>query len=296
MNLKFHLKSWLPPIVLGRLQTLRKQWKNKRSSSAQLPEWEYCPDGWDSKSDNIGGWNQVGVADAYAGKWRRFIKLISGTKPLGVNHEFINPGNNCFDTHNQVMTLAYVVGHSALGRNHLKILDFGGALGHHFLFLQALFPKVSIEYSCNEVSLVCEMGQKLNPGVRFFSGDTWQAHRFDLVIASNSLQYIRAWQSELSDLAAAASSNVFLTKVPIAKKSPSFVVLQRPWKYGYRTEYKGWCFNEKEFLTVAQVQGLKLKREFLVFANDPIVPKAPENPHYKGFLFDKNDSPNDSDS
>jgi putative methyltransferase (TIGR04325 family) len=288
VNLKTHLKDWIPPILLYGLQKGKRCFQNgNNTASSEQPEWEFIPEGWPTLRASIGGWEQPGVAEAYAGKWQRFCESIAGTKPLGVNHEFTNPGNECFATHNQVMSLAYVIGKSSLGRNHLKILDFGGALGHHYSFLRVLFPQLAIDYSCSELSFVCESGRRLNPEVKFFSDDSWQADRFDLVIASNSLQYIPAWQPQLFRLASVATSCVFVTKLPVVQKAGSFAILQRAWRYGYRTEYLGWCFNEQEFLATAKTLGLLLTREFLVFVQDPIVPNAPENPHYKGFLFEK---------
>jgi hypothetical protein len=106
-------------------------------------------------------------------------------------------------------------------------------------------------------------------------------------VASNSLQYVRCWQPKLAQLAGVARSSLFITKLPIAKKAPSFVFLQRAWNYGYRTEYMGWCLNQQEFLATALSNNLILRREFLVVAYHPEVANAPEKPQQTGFLFDK---------
>jgi hypothetical protein len=61
-------------------------------------------------------------------------------------------------------------------------------------------------------------------------------------------------------------------------------MVQRPYQYGYDTEYLGWCFNKYEFLDTAKSIGLFLVREF--FAQESsLIHNAPEQPIYYGFLF-----------
>src|SRR5262249_37763846 len=150
-----------------------------------------------------------------------------------------------------------------------------------------LWPALTVDYQVAEVPEVCRHGRKGHPEVVFCEDDSWKSQAFDLVIASNALQYVRCWKDTLAALAKVLRTGLWLTRVPIADKSPSFVVLQRAWSYGYRTESLGWCFNQEEFLATARRNGLRLVREFLVFTRDPTVSRAPENPHYKGFLFAK---------
>ena len=65
-------------------------------------------------------------------------------------------------------------------------------------------------------------------------------------------------------------------------------MIQRPYEYGYDTEYIGWCVNKKEFFDVVQGTGAILERIFLYAdADNIIVPNAPEQACYQGFLFKK---------
>src|SRR5262249_11948775 len=123
--------------------------------------------------------------------------------------------------------------------------------------------------------------------VQFIADDSWTTGSFDLVIASSALNYMQAWEEMLARLAGVARVAVFITRLPVVQEVRSFVVLQRAWRYGDRTEYLGWSLNQAEFLEAARRQQLRLAREFLVYAAQPHVPQAPENPVYKGFLFDK---------
>lgn len=289
MGIKAVFKDWLPPVVLRKVQKGRRYLKQRQVvAPTDLPEWEFVPGGWNASLETIGGWDQPGVAETYARKWPGFVERIAGTQPLGVNHEALDgAADDCFDTHNQVMTLAYVVGRLARHRDRLRVFDFGGALGHHLAFLQVLFPDLAFEYSCRETPRVAAEGQKLHPQVRFVADDAWTTQSFDLVMASNSFQYVRDWRALLAQFARSASSTVFITKLPVVRAAPSGVVLQRAWKYGYHTEYLGWCLNRGEFLDAARGSGLRLLREFLVFHHEPSVVGAMENFRHLGFLFQK---------
>jgi putative methyltransferase (TIGR04325 family) len=287
MSIKAVVKDWLPPAILRPIQKWRRaRWRARNPEPVELPEWEYVPLGWEANQEPIRGWNQPGVADTYAARWERFRALIAGTAPLAVSHEGIGaPLADDVDAHNQVMTLAYVVGRTALRRDHLTIFDYGGALGHHFTYLKALYPDLALDYSCCELPYVAAQGRRLNPEVKYYIDDSWRAHKFDLVLASNSLQYARRWDERLAELAAAGESTVFITKLPVVQKVPSFVVLQRAEPHGYRTEYLGWCLNEAEFLAAASRVPLVLERKFLVGHWEPYVANAPEKLRHKGFLF-----------
>jgi hypothetical protein len=67
-------------------------------------------------------------------------------------------------------------------------------------------------------------------------------------------------------------------------QSPSFVVVQRPYAYGYHTEYMGWFFNRQAFIQRISQEGMTFLREFLIAEKYP-VPNAPEMGEARGFLF-----------
>ncbi len=92
------------------------------------------------------------------------------------------------------------------------------------------------------------------------------------------------WQDVLRTLASAADPWLFVTRLPLVRDAASFVTVQRPYRYGYDTEYIGWTWNRAEFLDGARACGAALEREFLV--EEPCtVEGAPEQPHHAGFLF-----------
>ena len=110
------------------------------------------------------------------------------------------------------------------------------------------------------------------------------ARPYDLVLASSSLHYSRNWRDTLAKIASVSNPYLYITRQPFVESVPSFVVVQRPHRHGYLTEYPGWFLNRSEFLEEARKLGLELLREFLI-AERPVVPEAPEQAGYRGFLF-----------
>jgi putative methyltransferase (TIGR04325 family) len=134
---------------------------------------------------------------------------------------------------------------------------------------------------------MAEAGRALLPDATFYETDEQAfARGYDFVMASSSLQYVPDWQKTFAGLAASTQGFLFVTRQPFVDRAASFVVVQRPAMHGYDTEYPGWTLNKGEFLTVAADLGLGLVREFLT-GEQPAVPKAPEQPVYRGFLFER---------
>lgn len=252
-------------------------------------EWEYVPGGWerDRPTDRESGWDREDVALAYREKWPSFLAAIDGPGSLGVGHEV--PTGTLVDrrdilNQNAVLVFAYALSRAAGTRLRLSVLDWGGATGHFYELARRLFPELELDYYCRELPAVCAVGRELQPAVTFFETDECFDRRYDIVIASNAIQYVKDWEQLLVKLAASSSGWTFLTKVPVTTRCTSFVVQQRADAYGYSTEYAGWVFNDKEFLTGARAIGLELEREFVLL--DPLpISGAPDAPSHAGFLF-----------
>jgi putative methyltransferase (TIGR04325 family) len=114
--------------------------------------------------------------------------------------------------------------------------------------------------------------------------DSCLQEQYDLVLASASIEYVEVWQTLARRLAAAARSSLYLARVPLARDSTSFVVLQRAQRYGYDTEYVSWVFNRGELIECVTGAGMQLVREFVCGA-DNIIRGAPERVENRGFLF-----------
>jgi putative methyltransferase (TIGR04325 family) len=168
----------------------------------------------------------------------------------------------------------------------LSVLDWGGALGHHYVLARRLFPELELDYHCRELPAVCAEGRQVLPDVTFHADDRCLSATHDVVLASNSLQYEEDWPSRLEDLTGATRDWLYLTNVPVACSHASFVVLQRAYRYGYGTEYLGWVLSREELIDAARAFGLALVREFVLLPSFSI-DRAPDTVTHLGFLFSR---------
>jgi putative methyltransferase (TIGR04325 family) len=249
------------------------------------PHWEYVPEGFAREAK---GWNVGAISDAYREKWPSYLAAIEGTNPLGVNHEVPSGQSVGFEdhgAHNMLVSYAYVLALAARRRDRISLLDWGGGVGHYLALSRALVPGVEIDYHCRDVPVLAEHGRELFPEASFYDDDSCLQRSYDLVLASASLQYAPDWKATLAALAGATDGLLYVTRAPVALRSPSFVVLQRAYDYGYDTEYLGWVFNREELLATAREAGGRLVREFLLSAwlSAAGAPEAPVT--HRGFLF-----------
>jgi putative methyltransferase (TIGR04325 family) len=247
------------------------------------PEWEFVEDGWDR--DEV-GWEAGAVAESYREKWGEFLRSIDGPGPLGVAHERPSDAPMRRDdpiAHNIVLSFAHALTTAAGDSGRLRVLDWGGALGHYHELARRLTP-LDFDWHVRELPAVCAVGAEVNPDVSFHDSDDCLADDYDLILASASLQYSQDWREQLKKLAPAAGSWLFLNRIPAVETVPAYLALQRAHAYGYDTEYVGWVFHRGELVLGAEKLGLELVREYALV--DPItVAGAPENPRHIGLLL-----------
>jgi putative methyltransferase (TIGR04325 family) len=254
-------------------------------SDPDLPEWEHVPEGW-ARQQRIKGWNVASVLEAYKSKLPAFREALEGSGPIAI------PTSAAFPTTEQsvpqqniILAYAYALVLASRRSDSVSILDWGGGLGLFYFLSKALLPpEVEIEYHCKELPLLCEHGREALPEAHFHEDESCLERRYDLVLASSSLQYSEHWAELLGRLAAAAERYLYLTRVPVVFASRAFVALQRAYAYGLGTEYLGWVFNRDELVDVARRSGMGLVREFL-FGEKPAIHGAPEQDEVRGFLF-----------
>lgn len=289
MNGKEFIKLFVPPIMVKTLRRVRAGFKTSTSAPQPVtspPEWEYIPEGWAyaRAHPEVKGWNVQDVLETYKQKWPRFVQMVQGTGPLGVAHESDLASREDIYSHNTMMAFAYALALAARHRDTLSMLDWGGGIGHYYLLARALLPDVRIEYHCKDVPLLAEYGAQLFPDQHFCSDESCLARTYDFVLASGSLQFSEDWQRVLAGLAGATTGYLLVTRLPTVAQASSYVFIQRPYAYGYNTEYLGWCLNKHDFLAEAAMLGLTLVREFIIGEQPPIA-NAPEPGQYRGFLF-----------
>ncbi|HKX19321.1 MAG TPA: methyltransferase, TIGR04325 family [bacterium] len=243
----------------------------------------YAPGGWVVESPSGSAWNEDGVVSAQSAHWPAIVRNLEGTGPLGVAHLPDRLTREHFGDHNVMMSYGYVLARAARNKERLSVLDWGGSLGHYFLYSQVLLPEVTFDYHCYEVPSLSRAGRQLQPEVHFHEGaDTLDGAIFDLVVCSGTLYYLERWQEVAGLLARRAGEYLYITRVMTVEHVPSFVVLQRSRHYG--TQFPSWSLNRRELIGCVEGQGMELLREF-VFDETRFVDHAPEQSACRGFLF-----------
>lgn len=187
------------------------------------------------------------------------------------------------------MVFAYVLALAARhGATALSVLDWGGALGHHHAIARALIPDLELDYHCRELPAVCEHGRRLSPDVHFHADDACLERRYDLVLASNSIQYTEDWQGLLARLGRACRRHLLVTRVPLTDDRESFVLRQYGERYGYHTDYPGWVLAARALSAAAERAGLEVVREFSL-GSPPDVAGTPGSVYHGGFLMRRAD-------
>lgn len=270
---------WLPPVITDALRLAAAARKQAG------PEWEYLHDGWPEADSTFRGWDVDSVVATQVSRWPSFVRSVAAPRPFGSSNEAEASANGDYGVHNTVMSFAYVLARAARERERVSILDWGGGIGHYCVYARSLLPEVELDYHCRELARLASAGRQVLPDQTFHDSDeTALARRYDLVLASSSLQYSEDWRRVLAGLARVASPYLYVTRTPFISDAPSFVVVQRPHRHGYLTEYAGWFLNRHEFLSECAGLGLRLEREFLIDER-PYVEGAPEQAGYRGFLL-----------
>jgi putative methyltransferase (TIGR04325 family) len=271
------VRPWIPP---GAVRTLSQV----RCIVTPAP-WEVAPDDWSSTTR---GWNVESVAREQEEKWPAFVNALQGNGTIGVNHEV--PRGSRFDDvwgHNAAMAFGYVLALAAHRKTSLRMLDWGGGIGHYYALSRALLPEVKIDYWSQDVPLLARLGRRLLPEAHFLEQpDEFLQHNYDLVIAISSIWYQRDWKTLVDNLLSVCGDYFYLSRMVVVDHAETFAALQRPSGAGYRTEYLCWILNRQELVSHIEGRGAKLLREFLI-GDAPYIHRAPVQGSLSGFLFRK---------
>jgi putative methyltransferase (TIGR04325 family) len=282
------IRAVLPPVIPIAVDRLRHALVRSPEGGIRIdlrPDWEYVREGWERSRGRTAGWRDPSIADTQRRRWAELAPVLRGTDPLDAHFFGGKAGEGDESAHNVHLTFAYVLARAAGSRSPISVLDWGGGIGYHALLAERLLPDVKVDYVVKELPELAAIGRDLMPAVRFVTDpDSCFRRTYDLVFASSSIQYEEDWQGLVSKLAGAAQGWLFLARVPCVRGAPGFVVVQRPRRWGYRTEYRSWVLNRGEVLAQAECLGLHLEREFLAGPRSRFA-KAPEDVEILSFLF-----------
>jgi putative methyltransferase (TIGR04325 family) len=251
-------------------------------SPPEPPEWEIVADT-DDLWASLRGWDDRSVAATQIEKWPEFKAGLAGPGMLGQSHE-ASTAQLDLATHNTIITFGYALARAGAGRERMTILDWGGGIGHYYLYAKALLPGVALDYTVKDLPTLCLEGRLLLPEVRFVADDSALDSSYDFVFASSAVHYERDPYATLTRLAAASRGWLLVTRTPILNSGDDLLVVQRPYAYGYMTEYAGWMMNRERLLSCLEQAGFALERQFLI-GEQPYLPMLEEPPQYYGFLF-----------
>jgi len=142
----------------------------------------------------------------------------------------------------------------AVVEDGMRILDFGGSLGHCYHRLVNTGKFNSIEYHVVETPLVVDAGNRLfaSDSKLFFHDELPDLQVVDIVYSRTALQYVSDWRGVLDRLASYGAEYLVLSDTQ-AGNIPTFVGMQN-W-YGHFVP--NWFFNLDEL--VAEVPGYDLE-------------------------------------
>jgi putative methyltransferase (TIGR04325 family) len=270
-----------PPILVPWARRLAAFGRTSRP-----PEWEYVPEGWRRTRDDLRGWSDPSITEAYRTKLDAYRAAIEGTGPLAVatspssGVDTPNPGDQ-----NALLVFAVTLLQAAWGRSQVSVLDWGGGFGYlAFVARAVLPPEVELDFHCKDLPSIAEAARVAVPEVTFWDDDQCFSRQYDFVVASSALQYAEDWTATLHQLADATTHSLLLTRMPMVVEHPSFVVLQRAHRYRFESEYLSWVFNRGELLAAARDADLDLVREF-VLGHQPHVVGAPEQDETWAYSF-----------
>jgi putative methyltransferase (TIGR04325 family) len=273
-SLKRLAKDWIPPALHSLL---------RRHLRRPAP-WEYVGQRWPENDRRVEGWDHPSVTRTLEERWLTYIQRARSSEPWAF-WPWDTTGRDA-GAHHNLLSFAYAVARAAGEVDKpLTVLDWGGAFGHFYLIARAATPLTDLIYTVKDRPSLCSAGARLNPEVRFVSSNHEVfASRYELVLASNALQYAPDWRSLIASLAQASNRWLLILALPVVRQVPEFVVVQRPQGFGFAEDYISWIFNRGEFLARVGACGFAIEREFLSIG--PLdATGAPEIAENVGFLF-----------
>jgi putative methyltransferase (TIGR04325 family) len=266
-------EKYLPPVIL-------------RIAKYVFADMKYCPRGWHPRDSRSRGWEDKSIADAQQRHWPILLQNLQGVGPLGVSHFPWSMTREDRTDHNVMMSYGYVLARAARKKDRITILDWGGGVGHYYLYSIALVPDVAVTYDCYDLPHLCRLGRTLLPEVQFHDSlGELVGKKYDLVLNSSSLHYFENWREVTAKLAAAAQEYLYIARLQTVNDAPSFVVLHRVHRAGY-SEFQSWFINREELVSRVKESGLELLREFL-FTEKWRIRGAPAKVEGRGFLFQR---------
>lgn len=115
---------------------------------------------------------------------------------------------------------------------HLKVVDFGGALGAHYLKIKAFCPNLPMVWWVSETPTMARVGQEhfQTDELRFVSDPSQVKGEIDLVLASGSLHCVDDSSSYFDRLAALKPRFILIDRLPLTEWESDRILIQRVYR------------------------------------------------------------------
>lgn len=199
------VKDFIPPILLNVMRRTRKR------SSKLYPS---CREAALACSEY--GYEQEALIHVIYEKTKRYRDLLKTQQLLEIDIANVRtPLGLCL----------------ALKSDKLRVIDFGGACGSHYLTAKALLrDQVRLQWYVVETSGMASKGRELeNDELRFFNNLSiarTEAGQVDLVFSSGTLQYVSDPYETLKDLMECKAQYVFLTRLGLTTGERDLIGVQ----------------------------------------------------------------------
>ncbi len=276
------------PITLDKLASLPQF--NSDPKNFFISPGYYAPiSSWEIAQQLCGiGYNDISIVDRY----KRDIEEINKNRHIKSTHL----GAYAI---RQFSAMQYVW--CQLGQpSKMRVIDFGGGLGHHFFTLSPFWNLCSLDWIICETELVVSAGKEhyeinsLDGSSLRFSNDYLEtmSSGVDLVFASCSIQYIKDYFSLLASFSSA--SWLLIDRVPIIDIESDLIGIQVLPRGYTDARYCGWVFSLREWLPKIKSLGCELVLDWLVPEDRWNILDlrkgsfAWSSPHDRGYLFKTN--------
>jgi hypothetical protein len=153
--------------------------------------------------------------------------------------------------------LGQIIARVAQGRSRISVLDWLGGMGHGHLIAKHAAPDMTFDWHVFEAPAYCDIGQILNPAVRFHeSSAPMERQHYDLVWVRGTLGLDPDWRQALVRLSQ-ATKHVLLLAPVMVHQTRSFVVANHPPEWRDGAGLNTWIFGEQDLLEAAASTGLR---------------------------------------
>ena len=163
----------------------------------------------------------------------------------------------------------------------INVVDYGGAFGNVYDQVTSFFKKIDLNWNIIEQKHFVKFAKKnfQNNNLKFFYNLNEIKEKINLILFSNSLQYLKEPYKTLSLLVKKSSDYICIDSIPLSD-SPEYVSIETPPDYIYDCSYPIWILNKKNLINF-------LKKKNYTLVNNKILNYTISDIRYYFLLFKK---------